>query len=120
MHSGAKRERACSIFERLQSGLDISFEDVATMFGATGEEARGWRDGSEEIPEITFARMIAAENALDRLAQVFRPERLPQVIRRRAPVFENERALDWILDGRIAEVAQRYDEGLAFLSKKSA
>ncbi len=115
-----KRARAMSILGRLKTGLDLGYEDLGVMFGVSGGTARAWQSGAEEVPETTFARMIAAESALNRLAELFRPERLPQVIRRRAPVFDNERALDWILDGRIAEVARRYDNGLAFLLQKPA
>ncbi len=120
MNPEVKHARAVSILARLKSGLEVGSEDVGAMFGATGAVASAWEQGAAEVPDLIFARMIAAESAFNRLAEIFRPERLPQVIRRRAPVFDNERALDWILDGRIAEVAQRYDSGLAFLQKKAS
>ena len=112
-----KREKACAVLRVLRETLDLSREDLATMFGATGETACAWEDGAQEIPETTFAKMIAAGTALDRMLWMFRPERLPQVIRRRAEAFDGERALDWILDGRIAEVAERYDSGLSYLPR---
>ncbi len=120
MNPEIKGVRAASILARLKAGLDVGSEDVGAMFGATGDIARAWELGTEEVPDLIFARVIAAESAFNRLAEIFRPERLPQVIRRRAPVFDNERALDWILDGRIAEVAERYDSGLAFLQKEAS
>ncbi len=120
MERETKCRRASAIFSRFRSSLDIGYEDLGTMFGVAGRTARAWHEGREEVPDTVFARMIAAESALNRLAQVFRPDRLPEVIRRRAPAFDEERALDWILDGRIAEVADRYDTGLAFLVKKPA
>jgi hypothetical protein len=120
MEREAKIRRASAILSRFRSSLDIGYEDVGTMFGVPGQTARAWHEGKEEVPETVFARMIAAESALNRLVQVFRPDRLGEVIRRRAPAFDNERALDWILDGRIAEVAARYDAGLSFLVKKPA
>jgi transcriptional regulator with XRE-family HTH domain len=101
----------------LRDNLDLSREDLGTMFGVTGETWRAWEEGAAEIPETTFAKIVAAGAALERMLWLFRPERLPQVIRRRADAFNGERALDWILDGRIAEVAERYDSGLSYLSR---
>ncbi|MGE5488058.1 MAG: hypothetical protein ACM3ZB_09610 [bacterium] len=117
MRSDQKRELFFSIAARLRAGLDVGLEDVATIAGATGEALREWENGTAEIPEPVLGRMIAAGKSLDQLLGIFRPERLPQVIRRRADAFDGERALDWILDGRIAEVADRYDEGLSYLKR---
>ena len=55
-----------------------------------------------------------ASSAVMRLAAIFRPERLPQVIRRKAALFGGESALDWILRGQIHEVADRYETTLAY------
>ncbi len=109
-----KHQKASAILDRLRTCLDLSQEDLGTMFGVTGEDVRAWESGGAEIPEITFARLISAGTALDRMLWLFRPDRLPQVIRRRAEAFNGERALEWILDGRIAEVADRYDSGLSY------
>lgn len=117
MQPGQKRELFFSIAARVRECLDVGLEDIGTMAGATGEAVREWQNGTAEIPEPALGRMIAAGNSLDQLLGIFRPERLPQVIRRRADVFDGERALDWILDGRIAEVADRYDQGLAYLKR---
>jgi hypothetical protein len=117
MERELKREKACAVLRALGENLGLSAEDLGTMFGVTGETAGAWQDGAMEIPETTFAKMIAAQTALDRMLWLFRPERLPQVIRRRAEAFDGERALDWILDGRIAEVAERYDTGLSYLPR---
>lgn len=117
MQRELKREKGCAILRALRKNLDLSREDLGTMFGVGGETAGAWAEGAQEIPETTFAKMVAAETALDRMLWLFRPERLPQVIRRRAEAFDGERALDWILDGRIAEVAERYDSGLSYLPR---
>jgi hypothetical protein len=109
-----KQQRACAILDTLRASLDLSREDVGTMVGSSGETVRAWEDGDEEVPDLVFGRLVSAHAALNRLRDVFRPERLPQVIPRRAPVFASERALEWILDGRIEEVAQRYEQGLAY------
>lgn len=114
MERGQKHQKTAAILGRLRTCLDLSQEDLGTMLGTTGGDIRAWESGEAEIPEMTFARLITAGNALDRMLWLFRPDRLPQVIRRRADAFEGERALEWILDGRIAEVADRYDAGLSY------
>ena len=114
MERAQKQQKATAILHRLRTCLDLSQEDLGTMFGATGEDVRAWESGAAEIPELTFARLVSADGALDRMLWLFRPDRLPQVIRRRAEAFDGERALEWILDGRIAEVAERYDSGLSY------
>ena len=45
---------------------------------------------------------------------VFGPERLPQVIRREAELFDGNPAVNWIVSGRITEVAKRYESVLAY------
>lgn len=113
MEREQKHQKASVILDQLRECLGLSQEDLGAMFGVDGEAAGAWESGSLEIPEIAFARVIAAHAALDRMIWLLRPDRLPEVIRRRAAAFDGERALDWILKGRIAEVAERYEGGLA-------
>ncbi len=115
METGEKYDRGLRVLQQLQINLGLSREDLGTMLGLTGESVRGWETRSEDIPDAVFGRLVAAQSALDQLLGVFLPERLPMVIRRRAAAFNGERALDWILDGRIAEVADIYDRGLSYL-----
>jgi hypothetical protein len=109
------RERGLAILRNLETNLGLSVEDLGTMLGLTGDSVRAWRSHEAEIPALEFGKLVAAGSALDQLLGIFRAERLPQVIRRRAAGFDGERALDWILDGRISEVAERYDRGLSYL-----
>ncbi len=115
MESGEKHGRGLVMLERIQRHLDLSREDLGAMLGLTGDSVRAWETRSEEMPDVVLGKINAAHAALDQLLGVFLPERLPQVIRRRAAAFDGERALDWILDGRISEVADKYDSGLAYL-----
>ncbi len=117
MHRGAKQAKAAPILQQLRKCFDLSREDLGTMFGVTGEVIASWEQDAVEIPDTALAKMIAASASLDRMLWFFRPDRLPQVIRRRAEAFDGERALDWILDGRLAEVAERYYNGLAYLRR---
>jgi hypothetical protein len=84
------------------------------MLGVSGETVRRWKAGATGIPLSHAAELTAAESALNRLMRMFRPARLPLAIRRNADLFGGKRALDWILDGRIAEVADRYEAALAY------
>lgn len=102
------------VIEMLVSCLSLSQDELGRMLGVTGETVRRWKKGAVGIPESRLAELTAAESALNRLLRMFRPERLSQVIRRKADLFEGKRALDWILDGRMAEVADRYESALAF------
>jgi hypothetical protein len=99
---------------RLITGLDLSFDEVGRMLGVSGETARRWERGLVPIPAARLALLTSAASALDRLLTLFRPERLPAAIRRSAPIFDGERALDWILRGRIQEVAEQYDRALSY------
>ncbi len=117
MHADIKQERALLIMKRLRKHLDLSGEDLGTMLGLTGQAVRAWEAREAEVPDLVFGKLIAAQSALDQLLGIFLPERLPEVIRRRAAAFDGGRALDWILDGRIADVAEKYDRGLAYLGR---
>jgi hypothetical protein len=66
------------------------------------------------VPRDRAATLETAGAALGRLLRMFRPETLPQVIRRPAVLFDGKRALDWVLDGRIQEAADRYDAALSY------
>ncbi len=100
--------------ERLMECLGLSQDQMGRMLDVSGETVRRWKSGATGIPLSRVAELTAAESALNRLLQIFRPERLPLVIRRKAEVFGGKAALDWILDGRIAEVADRYELSLAY------
>ena len=84
------------------------------MFKVSGETIRRWERGQVRIPLARQAELVSAEAALARLETLFLPERLAQVIRRPAGLFQQERALDLILRGLIADVAQRYEIALTY------
>jgi transcriptional regulator with XRE-family HTH domain len=102
------------ILERLMASLGLSQDETGRMFGVSGETIRRWERGNARIPHSRMAALVSSEAALERLESLFVADRLPQVIRRRADLFENERALDLILRGRMAEVAGRYETALAY------
>ena len=103
-----------NILRQLVGNLELSLDELGRMFGVSGETARRWERGTHRIPTSRIAKLISAGRSLSRLHQMFRPNRLPQVIRREAELFGGERALDWILRGRHADVADRYENALMY------
>ncbi|MBI3698629.1 MAG: hypothetical protein HY238_27795 [Acidobacteria bacterium] len=99
---------------KLMVHLGFSQDELGRMFGVAGETIRRWERGVNQVPAKHQAELVSADAAVERLLQLFRPQQLPQVIRRKAELFEGERALDWILRGRIADVADRYEAALTY------
>jgi hypothetical protein len=65
-------------------------------------------------PEEYAARISEAHGALLRLLRLVRPDRLAQVARRPAEAFGGRCALDLIVEGRIAEVAETFEAILEY------
>lgn len=99
---------------RLMAQLALSYDQLGRAFGVSGETLRRWERGSHEIPAERMASLVEANGALKRLLAIFKPERLAHVLRRKAALFADESALDWILRGRISEVADRYDVAFVY------
>jgi hypothetical protein len=98
----------------LMTHLAVGQDDLGRLFAVSGETVRRWERGRSRIPRERGAAILAVESALGRLLEVFRPERLPLVVRRKADLFDGETALEWILRGRIDEVVDRYDRTFAY------
>jgi transcriptional regulator with XRE-family HTH domain len=109
---GASRARVA--LRSLLARLGLSQDDAGRMLGVSGETVRRWERGSIRIPANREAEILAAEAALYRLLELFRPERLAAAIRRPADLFAGDTAYDWILRGRIDAVADRYETALAY------
>jgi transcriptional regulator with XRE-family HTH domain len=103
-----------TILRSLMTRLQLSQDDVGRMLGVSGETVRRWELGATGIPVERQAAILAAEAGLRRLQDLFRPERLATVVRRAADLFDGDTALEWILRGRIAEVADRYETSLLY------
>jgi transcriptional regulator with XRE-family HTH domain len=99
---------------RLMSRLSLSYDQLGRAFGVSGETVRRWERRSHPIPDERLADLAHADGAISRLEGMFQPERLAQVVRRKAGLFGGEAALDWILRGRIGEAADRYETALAY------
>jgi len=110
MESGRARAALRALMTQLQLGQD----DLGRLFGVSGESIRRWERGAVEIPNQRQAAILATETSLRRLLEIFRPERLPVVVRREAEIFDGETALEWILRGRIADVVERYETAFLY------
>jgi len=102
-------QRGVGVLSRLASDLKLSFDDIGYMLKVSGETVRRWARGTISIPDDHLATLDLLRVALNRLETMFLPDRLPQVIRRQADLFAGERAVDWILRGRLQDVADRYE-----------
>lgn len=102
------------IVVRLQTTLGLSRDEIGRVFGVDADTVERWRDGLDLITSERFADFQEVADSLNLLEATFLPDRLPDVIRRPASLFDGERALDWILRGRIKEVAERYDRLLMY------
>jgi len=107
---GRGREAA----RRLMARLSLSYDQLGRAFGVSGETVRRWERGSHPIPDERLADLARADAALSRLEAMFRPERLAQVVRRKAGLFDGESALDWILRGRIVTAVDHYEIALVY------
>lgn len=107
-------DQARAVLRGLMTRLELSQDDLGRMFGVSGETVRRWERGLTAIPAARGSEILAAEPALQRLQDLFRPERLPTVLRRPAELFDGESALAWILRGLIVDVADRYEDALLY------
>jgi DNA-binding transcriptional regulator YiaG len=93
--------------------LELSNEDLSRMLAVSADTIVDWETGRTAMPVDVRATISRASGALTRMLNIVRPERLPQVIRRRVDILDGQSALDWILLGRIDEVANRYEVAFA-------
>lgn len=101
--------RARSALRSLMTHLQLGQDEMGRLFGVSGETVRRWERGKTSIPVARETEILRVEAGLKRLLEMFRLDRLPLVVRREAKLFEGETALEWILRGRIDEVADLYE-----------
>ena len=94
--------------------LGLTRDEVAAMLHVSRETLDDWESGRTTIPKESLTQLRAASTALSKLLGIFLPERLQQVIRRDAELFDGNPAVEWIVNGRIGEVAERYESILAY------
>jgi transcriptional regulator with XRE-family HTH domain len=114
LRGAGNQGRGRSALRRLMVHLGLSYDQLGRAFAVSGETVRRWERGSHPLPDERLADLVQADAALDRLLAIFRPERLAHGVRRKADLFAGESALDWILRGRIADAADRYESALVY------
>ncbi len=110
----SRADRGRRTIRWLMDALRMSLSDVGRMVGVSDETVRRWARGATGIPEAKLALLDVGGAGLARLLRLIRPDRLPEVVRRPADAFGGQRAFDWILQGRIREVADQYERELAY------
>ena len=96
------------------SRLELSNEDLARMLAVSVDTIADWESGRTAMPVEVRATISRTSAAVTGMLNIFRPQRLPQVIRRKVDIFDRQSALDWILLGRIDEVVDRYEVTFAY------
>lgn len=102
------------VIQEVRRGWELSYGDLARLFGVSDETARRWAQGLSEPSPRALPVLRELHDASRRLARFFRPERIAEVLRRPAELFDGETALEWILRARIRDVADRYDMLLSY------
>jgi hypothetical protein len=97
----------------IADALDIAITDIPRVLGyPVGHGSVGVV--MPQVLDERLDRLKSATEATNLLLRIFRRDRLPEAIRRPAALFGGDSALEWILEGRITEVADLYDRALTF------
>ena len=106
--------QARQAIRQLLARMELSVADLGRLLGVSADVVDQWESAQVMMPADARAIVTRANSALSRLLAIFRPERLPQVIRQKVALFRGESAYDWILQGRIQEVADLYEVAFAY------
>jgi len=109
-----RQEDGLAVLRRLKSELDVSFDYLGSILDVNGETVRRWILARIPIPSERLATISKAGSTYGRIRSHFRPARIAMVVRRPADIFDGDNALNWILRGRMEDVADRYEEHLRF------
>lgn len=88
--------------ERLMGSWELSAAAAGRMFGISRQAVAKWR--AHGVPEERLVALADLEAATDVLERYVRPERIPAVVRRPAPVLGGLSLLDLAMAGRFEEV----------------
>ncbi len=94
---------------RIRKYLNLNYEEFGQMIGTSGLTV--WNLERGYLPLNPYKEKInEIYDNLMHLLKFFVPKKLASAIRRPAPIFNGERALDWILRGEFSEVVKKYEE----------
>lgn len=107
-----KKDRVADLV-RIKDIRALSPDEVARLMAVDSKVALAWLAGGE-IPLLYTVQLDKMLESLDRLVQMFEPKRLPEMLRRPAPVFADRAAIEIILQGGIEYVADAYERLLTY------
>ncbi len=97
------------MMHRIVDGLDLTSQDVSSMFSVTMPAARKLIDGQwAEVKTEDAVRIYETYDAYRLMQNYFKIQSIPDIIRRNANLFNGETALHWIKKGKIVDVALDY------------
>lgn len=99
--------------DRLCRDLGVSPDQIALALGIGPDDLLNARDDGSGVSSAVTDAVGRAEAALERLFQVFRPERLSSFLSLRVDLLSGRAGIDLILEGRIEEVADAYERALS-------
>lgn len=102
------------VLEQFRTELNLSFDQLGRLLGVNGETVRRWMVGAAPISMDQLAAISEKGSVYERIRSHFHPQRIAIVVRRPSEAFGDQRALDWMLAGRMAEVMRVYDAELRF------
>lgn len=102
-------QRVREILMRLRDRLALDNRELGKMFGTNEATVRRWLEGIDVVPIAFVSSLTPQAAALSRLEEILIPDRMAEAIRRPAPLFDGQAALEWILDGRFSQVVDRYE-----------
>lgn len=95
--------------ERLRALLDITLEEASRIYCVSRDTLVSWLNDQAPIPPASLELISQTDASLRRISGIIREANLPALVNRPALIFRGTNALDWILKGRIADVADIYD-----------
>jgi transcriptional regulator with XRE-family HTH domain len=97
------RYRGAAELDRLMALWGLSAAELAEVFGVSRQALTRWR--TRGVPADRAAAVAAMSRATDLLAHYLKRERIPAVVRRRAPNLDGASLLELAQAGRHDEVA---------------
>lgn len=94
--------------ERLRASWQLSGSELGSIFGVTRQAVSKWREGGVPPERAEALADLAAANEL--LERKLKRERIPAVVRRRAPRLGDRSLLELAQEGRHGEVRDRVKE----------
>ena len=114
MNNELEKTSTVVMLGEVQTTLGLSRRELAQMFGVSRSTVSRWRRDVKPS-EKHFQTLVTSYQETQLLKAILNSERLLDVIRRPAEIFEGSRALDLILKGGLERVRVAYDETTRYM-----